>query len=101
MLTESEARVIAAAEVARLRRDMGRWFADDVEFVIIGMEEYPVGWVYYYQSSKYLKSGRIRDSLAGNAPILVDRRDGTAVLTGTADDIEHYVREYEREHPLS
>ncbi|SDL12420.1 YrhB domain-containing protein [Nonomuraea jiangxiensis] len=96
MLTESEARCVAEAEVARLRHDVRGYFAEDDDFVIVEMEEYPIGWVYYYQSSRYLRTRRMSAALMGNAPVLIDRRDGSILPTGTAHAVEHYIREHEQ-----
>lgn len=54
------------------------------------------GWVFFYQSKDFLESGRVSDKLAGNSPIIVDRRDGTIHTTGTAHPIESYVSNYRR-----
>jgi hypothetical protein len=53
------------------------------------------GWVFFYQSKDFLKSGDFRDMLAGNAPIIVNRNTGALTHTGTAYDIEQYIKEYE------
>jgi hypothetical protein len=60
----------------------------------------PVGWVFFYQSRRYVESGDVRDALAGNAPIIVDRDDGTLFVTGTAHPVSHYLRQYETEKRL-
>ncbi|PQA76550.1 hypothetical protein C5F53_16485 [Rhodoferax sp. TS-BS-61-7] len=39
-------------------------------------EEFDVGWVFYYQSARYMKTGDFRNSVAGNAPLFVSRSDG-------------------------
>jgi Immunity protein 35 len=43
----------------------------------------PYGWVFFYQSTDYLKTENISDMLAGNAPILVDRINGELKVLGT------------------
>jgi len=53
------------------------------------------GWVFFYQSKAYLESGDFRDMLGGNAPIIINRNTGNLKHTGTAHDIEHYIKEYE------
>jgi hypothetical protein len=53
------------------------------------------GWVFFYNSAKYLESGSFSDALMGNAPIIVGR-DGAIHVTGTAHPIEHYLSEFER-----
>lgn len=57
--------------------------------------EKPWGWVFFYQSKAFVNSGDFRDMLCGNAPLIVNRSSGEVVLTGTAHDIEHYIKEYE------
>ena len=52
--------------------------------------------VFFYESSVYLKSGDINDRLAGNAPILIDRETGALHTTGTAHPIEFYIENYEK-----
>jgi len=54
------------------------------------------GWVFFYQSKDYIESGEIGDMLAGNAPYIVNKYSGQIVATGTAHDIEYYIREYEK-----
>jgi ribosomal protein L7/L12 len=36
-------------------------------------EEFPAGWVYFYQSALFLRTNDIRESLVGNAPLFVPR----------------------------
>jgi Immunity protein 35 len=55
----------------------------------------PYGWVFFYQSRRYLASGQTRDRLAGNAPILVERANCEVRVTGTARSLEHYLAAYE------
>jgi hypothetical protein len=52
--------------------------------------------VFFYQSSTYLESGDINDMLAGNAPILIDKRTAEIHLTGTAHATEFYIHNYEK-----
>ena len=59
-------------------------------------QEHEWGWVFFYQSRLYLESKKLEYALAGNAPLIVNRRTGDIVETGTADPPEHYIREYER-----
>jgi hypothetical protein len=53
------------------------------------------GWVFFYQSAAFLKSGDFRDMLGGNAPIIINKLTGKLIHTGTAYEIEHYIKEYE------
>ena len=53
------------------------------------------GWVFFYNSNEYLKSGNMDDALMGNAPYIVIKNTGELIETGTAYDIDHYIKEYE------
>lgn len=70
-----------------------------LELVIIDDEtiEKEYGWVFFYQTKKYLKTGNIVDSLVGNAPYIVNKYTGELIETGTANPIEEYIAEYESE----
>jgi Immunity protein 35 len=35
------------------------------------------GWVSFWQPRSFVDSGNFSDTLAGNGPVIVDRRDGT------------------------
>ena len=52
------------------------------------------GWVFFYTTKKYLETRDFRDSIGGNAPIIIDKHTGKITVTGTAFDIEHYINEY-------
>ena len=54
------------------------------------------GWVFFYQSREFLDTGDYSLQLAGNCPLIVDRRDGAMHVAGTAQPIEYYIEEYER-----
>ncbi|MEU5869850.1 YrhB domain-containing protein [Nonomuraea sp. NPDC047529] len=95
MLTEPEARRLAEAELARLYEEECAYFDPDDSFVLTTMEECSIGWVYHYQSARYLRTGEFTAALGGNAPILIHRRSGAIVPTGTAYPIEHYIRDHE------
>jgi len=53
------------------------------------------GWVFFYNTEEYAKSGDIMDTLLGNAPYIVNRKAGELIETGTAYEIEDYIKEYE------
>ena len=66
------------------------------KLVVARVEEHDFGWVYFYDGSRHVETGDIRDALAGNAPLIVDRLDGNLYVTGTAQPIAHYLEEYRR-----
>ena len=53
------------------------------------------GWIFHYQSKRYLESGEIGHAFAGNAPILIDARNGSLHITGTAYPTDYYLRNYQ------
>lgn len=53
------------------------------------------GWVFFYQSTEFIRSGDYADSLAGNAALIVDRTTGELFETGTAHPTGEYIRNYE------
>jgi Immunity protein 35 len=64
------------------------WVAivSDERAVIVNVSARPYGWVFFWESKRFLETNKTRDRLAGNAPILVDRIDGEVRVTGTAQD---------------
>ncbi len=71
---------------------------DREEFVILDdlTREKPWGWVFFYNSKSFVETGDINDSLAGNAPYIVNKHTGELFVTGTAEEIEHYIEQYEK-----
>jgi hypothetical protein len=54
-------------------------------------------WIFFYNSERYLETQDFRDSLAGNAPIVVLKSNGRIHVTGTAHPLEHYLKQLEAE----
>ena len=64
---------------------------DDLVIIDDKIIETEFGWVFPYNSKKFLETGQLIYALAGNAPIIFDNRDETIHIAGTAHDVEHYV----------
>jgi hypothetical protein len=62
--------------------------------VLTGEQEFAEGWVFYYDSRRLQATRALIDSLAGNAPIIVNRETGELTSTGTARPTEEYLAEY-------
>src|ERR1035437_7040995 len=62
--------------------------------VIVKESDYDFGWVFCYNTEPYVATGDTSHSLAGNAPIIVDRADGQLYVTGTAYPLDHFIAEY-------
>ena len=56
------------------------------------------GWVFFYQSRKFLETGDYRFYLLGNSPLIINRNNGEVHVTGTARSAEYYINEYENTH---
>ena len=54
------------------------------------------GWVFFYNSQKYIETGDFKSSLVGNAPIVVLKDDGSIRYTGTAHPVEYYLKAFRR-----
>lgn len=90
-MTRDDARKLAWDYIEPIQRGAG------CEIAIVDNEtkEYKFGWVFFYQSKLFLETGKIGYALAGNAPIVVTRKDGKVHSTGTALPIERYLAEFE------
>lgn len=88
MIDRSEAKHLVE-ELLRRESD------EDVAIVEGATLERPFGWVFFYNTRQYIKTGDVSHSLAGNAPYIVSRFTGAVVPTGTAYPIEHYISAYE------
>ncbi len=94
MITKEEAREIAYREITSTPYPK----PDDLELAIIdaSTQEYEFGWVFFYTSKLYLETNDIQYMMAGNAPVIVNKNDGSIYVTGTARITEYYVEEYRR-----
>ena len=68
------------------------------KLVVVRVDEHDFGWVYFYDGSSHVETGRVSDAVVGNAPLIVDKNDGKLYITGTAHPIDHYLREYRLGH---
>jgi hypothetical protein len=89
MRTTEQAREAAIAQIAA--RDVG-----ELEPLLIesSIEEFAAGWVYYYQSARYLQTRDPQDSLVGNAPLFVPRNGAPPAFISyhrpTAESLEAF-----------
>jgi hypothetical protein len=65
--------------------------------VISNTEKYDFGWVFYWNTQKYIETGDDRHALGGNAPMIVDRDSGNLHVTGTARRTSAYIDEYRKQ----
>ena len=53
------------------------------------------GIYFIYHSKKYWETKNWEEKLLGNAPFLVEKKDGNIIEFGTSRSIDHYIEEYE------
>jgi immunity protein 35 of polymorphic toxin system len=96
MLTKDEARALVVAELERPPKDLYPDHPTDLVVLDDCTIEREWGWVFFYTSDRFLKTGDFSYGLAGNAPYIVNRDTGELLTTGTANPIDYYIAEYER-----
>jgi hypothetical protein len=57
----------------------------------------PYGWIFFYNARRYLESGDIRESVAGNGPVVVLAETGEPFVLGTARRPDEQIALFERE----
>lgn len=90
MITADQAMTIA-------RQALAAWNSDELEVVIREemTESHPVGWVFFYNSRRFLDTGDCNQALAGNVPLIVTRQEGKFFFTGPHHEIAYYIRNLE------
>jgi hypothetical protein len=93
MLNQEQARELALKEIRK------RWDIEDDEPLIVDDDtlEEDFGWVFFYESRIFIETQIFSYCLAGNAPIIVNKYEGSTQFTGTARAPEYYIEEYRKE----
>jgi hypothetical protein len=92
MISREQARALVEAEIHRPDPCGAQGSVKIVEDSTI---ERSWGWVFFYESSEYLRTGNESAALAGNAPYIVNRHTGEVIVTGTAWPTQKYIDDYE------
>lgn len=61
----------------------------------------PYGWVFFYNSRRFLETGNPLEALGGNGPIVVERAEGRLHQLGSALPPDASIAEFERSHGLT
>jgi len=88
MITSEEAGLIANRYLDDLQKEIGDLL------LLTKIQEESFGWVFFYQAKEYLETGALSSMLAGNAPFIVNRRDGAVHVLGTVHPVDVYLKEY-------
>jgi hypothetical protein len=70
---------------------------DDHTLVIVAEQEYDFGWVFKWNSKKYVETGDVLEAILDNEPLIVDRSDGHIYTTweiGRDHSWEDYLEGY-------
>ena len=78
-----------------LRRDLGPKFEDKVVILENETIEKSYGWIFFYQTRKWVETRKTRDGLIGNGPILVDKNTAKIVQLGSSGSLEYWCELYE------
>ena len=81
-----------ALRIAQARiHELGASSGDELEILSMETQEIKLGWVFFYNSAEYIRTGNPSSALAGNGPILV-LRNGEIVELPTAVSWQEAVR---------
>jgi hypothetical protein len=59
-----------------------------VDLSISELGEFPTCWVAIYNSRKFVESGSFRDALAGNGPLIINKRTSKVRIGSTSQPVE-------------
>lgn len=90
MISLQEAIIIAEEHLASRSIKIGK----ELQLMKERTQEFEYGWVFFYQSKKYLETGNVYYMLGGNSPFIINRNDASMEVTGTAHPVEKYIKEY-------
>jgi Immunity protein 35 len=73
------------------------YHAEDDELVIVSEEtiEKDYGWIFFYQSRKYLETGEFGYILAGNGPVAFEKASGLIHHLGSHAHPHELIRQFE------
>ena len=58
------------------------------------------GWIFFYNSRRFLASGSIFDMIIGSGPVLVNKLNGDVFVMGSAYNVAHYISQYETDNHI-
>ena len=90
MINFEQAKIIALSKLKEIENEAKTRLA----FLENDTLSFDYGWVFFYQSEEFVKTGDTQNMVGGNAPILIDKYDGNIYLTGTRKDIKDYIKIY-------
>ncbi|MBB5191196.1 hypothetical protein HNQ50_001919 [Silvimonas terrae] len=69
--------------------------ASEVSIIDAQTQEFPAGWVYFYQASKFLETNDVHYALVGNAPVFIPRAAGAGWFLNYHRSLDEAMSAYE------
>src|SRR6266568_3036818 len=91
MLTKPDALALLERELRQMSPLDHLYVVDDRETI-----EKPFGWIFFYNTKRFLDTGDPSSGLVGNGPVMVNKYDGTVTFYGTGESLEHYIKDYQK-----
>lgn len=91
MISEEDALVLARRHIESTCRDV----AGGVEILREHTIRKPYGWVFFYDSRRFLETSNPLHALGGNGPVLIDM-NGSVHQLGTGRSLEDLLAEFEK-----
>ena len=91
MLTKTEALELVSKELQQRH---------SIENACVVVDKYTIkkafGWIFFYNSKKFVETGIYRHRLAGNGPVIVNKHTGSIDFFGSNKPPEDIIKDYER-----
>jgi hypothetical protein len=65
-----------------------------IELGFVNNIEFEFGWMFFFQSKEFIRTGDMGLLLGGNSPIIVDKYNSSVHRTGTRRDSNFYIQKY-------
>jgi hypothetical protein len=96
MISRTEAEEIAEKFIA----EQGKAVEGGVTIIRQKTLEKPYGWIFFYNSRRYLETGNPLEALGGNGPVVVAHADGRVTALSSAAAPSASIAEFERLNEL-
>lgn len=90
MLDRATAKALVTKQLAEKAPADDQWVVLDENTI-----ERPFGWVFFYNSRKFIETGETMYRLAGNGPVIVNKRTGWIDFFGSLPTLDEIIANYE------
>jgi len=91
MLTKTEALELVSKELQQRHSPDNRTVVVDKDTI-----ERAFGWVFFYNTKRFLETGKSRYRLLGNGPVIVNKHTANIEFFGSGKPVEEVISDYER-----